>query len=590
MGQQPFIYDHPSKFSFTGPSEKAWNPRAATQASWAAVTPASPKPKREGPLIDAREFNRHPDSYITSPYGNLNWKPMSPRTKTKVKYLRFIQLFFRVCEFLGALGLLFCVICIKGTSGSTGWITRVPAAVAILHTVYAIYHLGRSAQARTPASSASYMIFAAILDVGLVSFLVFTAILSQAQYLKPVHSAGRWTSLFIFDDTTTKIIHSTLLISIVNGATHTCSFLISTYLAFLFRKISKLPPDMNPLEDNLTSRHKRNKSSISNDEYRHNQTSNTTDSKSKRSSQAEVPLISPVRAVPFMYTRNESSSHVGKISRTDKPGSLYDQRPNPESSWHTNSRLDYLDSQVPSRCGSRTEMNVHMPTTSTFGAAETDVGRKANVSRSPTKSSSVYSEFSRPPSTRPTSTIPAFSRPQSTTPSLPDTNWITYPSPSTSPPLEFRHLRINNNNNNQYQPLPQMLPDDDMENFVPRPLKMNPPTPVNMGRRTTDQRVLVSGTGNTNGFASANPSDINVLTGRGGGYGDLGGYGSGNGKARGGDGYQREVGGRVVSRSGAEVGGQIEGIGRGIRARDISGKMLEEREGVGIERLWQAAR
>ncbi|KAL9035527.1 MAG: hypothetical protein Q9214_006539 [Letrouitia sp. 1 TL-2023] len=347
---------------------------------------------------------------------------------------------------------------------------------------------------------------------------------------------------------------------------------------------------MNPLEDNLTSRHKRNKSSIFNDEYRHSQMSSTTNPKSKQSSQAEDPLISPVRAVPFMYTRNESSSHIGKVSRTDNPGSLYDQRPSPESLWHTNPRSDYLDGQVRSHFGSRTEVDVHVSPTSTSGAAETEVGRRANISRSPTKSSSVYSDFSRPPSTRPTSTIPAFSRPQSTAPSLPDTNWITYPSPSTSPPLEFKHLR-NNNSNNQYQPVPQMLPDDDMENFVPRPLKMNPPTPVNTGRRTTDQRVLVSGTGNAIGFASAHPSDTNGPTGRG-GYGDLGGYGNGNSnsRARGGDGYQREVGGRVVSRSGAEVGGRTAGLGRGIRARDISGKMLEERGGVGIERLWEAAR
>lgn len=60
------------------------------------------------------------------PYGNLNWKPMSPRTRKKVKYTRTVQLLLRICQLLGALGLLFCVICIKGTKGSTGWIIRVP--------------------------------------------------------------------------------------------------------------------------------------------------------------------------------------------------------------------------------------------------------------------------------------------------------------------------------------------------------------------------------------------------------------------------------------------------------------------------------
>lgn len=51
---------------------------------------------------------------------------MSPRTKKKVQYIRRSQLFLRICELLGALGLLFCVICIKGTQGTTGWIMRVP--------------------------------------------------------------------------------------------------------------------------------------------------------------------------------------------------------------------------------------------------------------------------------------------------------------------------------------------------------------------------------------------------------------------------------------------------------------------------------
>ena len=67
------------------------------------------------------------------PYGNLNWKPMSPRTRKKVQYTRHAQLFLRNCELLGALGLLFCVICIKGTQGSTGWIIRVPVRIIAFH-------------------------------------------------------------------------------------------------------------------------------------------------------------------------------------------------------------------------------------------------------------------------------------------------------------------------------------------------------------------------------------------------------------------------------------------------------------------------
>lgn len=64
MGNGPFLYDHPSKYSFTGPTDKAWDPKAVTRASYAASNLSPPKPKQDGPLIDAKEFNRHPDSYF----------------------------------------------------------------------------------------------------------------------------------------------------------------------------------------------------------------------------------------------------------------------------------------------------------------------------------------------------------------------------------------------------------------------------------------------------------------------------------------------------------------------------------------------
>lgn len=64
MGNGPFLYDHPSKYSFTGPTDKVWDPKAVTRASYAASVRSPPRPKQEAPLIDAKEFNRHPDSYF----------------------------------------------------------------------------------------------------------------------------------------------------------------------------------------------------------------------------------------------------------------------------------------------------------------------------------------------------------------------------------------------------------------------------------------------------------------------------------------------------------------------------------------------
>ena len=59
--EPPFIYDQPSKYTFANPNQKGFNPKAVSQAAWA---PKSSRPKADGPLINSREMNRHPDSYL----------------------------------------------------------------------------------------------------------------------------------------------------------------------------------------------------------------------------------------------------------------------------------------------------------------------------------------------------------------------------------------------------------------------------------------------------------------------------------------------------------------------------------------------
>lgn len=115
--EQPYLYDPPSR---NGYAQAHFNPRAYSQAS---LQPAQPRPKQEGPLVD---FNKHPDSYLILPYGNINAKPMSPRTRKTVKYTRQTQLALRCLELVGAVGLLVCVICVRKIEESLGWTLRVP--------------------------------------------------------------------------------------------------------------------------------------------------------------------------------------------------------------------------------------------------------------------------------------------------------------------------------------------------------------------------------------------------------------------------------------------------------------------------------
>jgi hypothetical protein len=93
---------------------------------------------------------------------------------------------------------------------------------------------------------------------------------------------------------------------------------MSIYLAVIFRKIARLPPDMNPLEDNLTSRHKKKNSSISTiSEKRASQASSfygPTDL-DRSSPRGEPPVLPPI---PFMHTRMDSTDSINSKSSTPR--------------------------------------------------------------------------------------------------------------------------------------------------------------------------------------------------------------------------------------------------------------------------------
>ena len=407
------------------------------------------------------------------------------------------------------------------------------------------------------------MIFAAIVDTGLIPFCVFTALMARTEYTEKADIAGRWQTLFGTDVASYNIFYTTFLLSVVNGGLHACSLIISIYLTVLFRKISKLPPDMNPLEDNLTSRaHKRNKSSIID-----NRTSQATTAtpNSKRDSGVADPLMSPTREVPFMHTREPSTldlsstphSHFSpRASQVTVSAPFYDQPPSQRSSraniTQSTPRPRSFYEQPNSARTSRTAIAQSPARPRTMyeqsplkSSSLTEIAN-VEIPRAPTMSPSVYSDFSRPPSTRPSSTRPPSTRPRSTVTATSDSNWITHPSPPPSPPAEFKHLRTMNKKT--YAAVPQSAPAWNVENF--NPLELNPPTPPNAQRSPrADQRPLVPGTGNSLGF--------------------------GVGKLREYEGLRKGFAGQRVVSSGIEEGK----IGGAVRMRGVSGKVIEEGRG-----------
>lgn len=527
------------------------------------------------------------------------------------------------------------------------------AAVAILHTIYAIYHLSRSSKGRTPASSASYMLFATLIDAGLIPFYVFTGLMARAE-LESEQTQGRWQSLFSDTTTTDRIIRATFLLGIVDGGLHFVSMVLSICLAVLFRKISQLPPDMNPLEDNLTARpkHKRNKSSMA--ESRVSQATTRVAHSQRGSKDVDEDTF---RSIPFMHTRVDSTGNIGDIphpksnprasqanmaqSYSDHPYSqrssritLNEDKPS-SASLHRNSRTVF-----PNLMASN-----DLPHTTSLQSAAHPPKSPAPLNRSPTISSSVYSSDStndgEPDGASP---IKRFTSTTTTSTTFKnDSNWITHPSPSPSPPRELNHLSTISKPRTgpTYQPLSQIAPfeytSENDENLPPlAPLEMNPPTPP---PGSWHQQQQQGGPGAIKSQAPApwrtrnearalTPSGANgaprvavkdFVGGRGSIWAGAGTLGVGKARAwggmgGGGGGSERSVAGgqdtiradhprprktssetpsaagakaetrgtRVISRSGVEVrAGGILPSG-GVRAREVSGKAMEEGRGRGV--------
>ncbi|CAJ0551198.1 Ff.00g111280.m01.CDS01 [Fusarium sp. VM40] len=329
--QAPFLYS--AVHSDSRFPEPKFDPKAVTRASW---TPPSPRKKHDGPLVS---FNTHPDMHEVLTYRANEYASMSPRSKSFIKWLRHLQSALRVLQLVGALGLLALMVLIDKVPTLEGWVMRITPAVAIVHCVYGIYHHSRDAAGRSPASSASYQLFSGVTDLGVAPLYAFGALSVRTKSDIWITRLSNQSLM----DTFKPVLFYTFVAA---GGLHVISLAIAGWLGFMFRKISLMPPDMNPLESHLTARpkHKKNKSSV--------MTASTMDSDGRRDS--IIPQegihdgIEPPRTIPFRHTRNGSTTTVGtRDSRSQFPASPQYQRP------PTTPRRDRRDSAA-SRATTRT--------------------------------------------------------------------------------------------------------------------------------------------------------------------------------------------------------------------------------------------
>ncbi|PNP41297.1 hypothetical protein TGAMA5MH_07170 [Trichoderma gamsii] len=293
MGQTaPFLYDahrEDSRFPTT-----TFDPKAITRASWEPKPKKKPTPK--GPMVS---FDLHPDYHVILPHRRDNYTPLDRRTKVYITWLRRVQLALRMLQLIAGIGVLVLFSLFTGVDQTTSWAMRILQAVTIAHAAYAIWHLSRDAGGRTPASSAAYQFSAIFADTGSVVGYTLGAL--------AVHrNAATWGIVLSNKDILPVFTLAVFYAAIGAGSTHVLTLFSCAWLGWMFRKITLLPPDMNPLEDNLTARplHKRNKSSISTVS-----TAYETDKpwlESRRNSASVYDGIPERVSISFMHTRTES--------------------------------------------------------------------------------------------------------------------------------------------------------------------------------------------------------------------------------------------------------------------------------------------
>lgn len=316
--------------------------------------------------------------------------------------------------------------------------------------------------------------------------------------------------MFPTNEETNKVLTTTWLTSIAVAGLHLISLSLDLYLLIIFRKIAKLPPDMNPLEDNLTSRrktkHKHKNSSISaltpltgDNEKRFSKQSTVH---SERFSQVD-PLIS--RDIPspdkyqvaFMHTRTNSdmmySPHTPHSARESKERfSMYSQ---PPSTRQPRKDLNHRDDL---------HRRDDMDDNETLAQRKSMLAQQANIKRHARAESYVTNaskeNFYTPPATARSDKQEGAGDPslqRNSRETLQNDNWFVHPdqenehdqedhSPAPAAPKQSM-FSTHNNSSQGYNTLSPYDDVSDVEDeyernqldkpMVPQPLRMNPPTP-----------------------------------------------------------------------------------------------------------------
>ena len=256
-----------------------------------------------------------------------------------------------------------------------------------ISSAYSVYHHARPARERPPASSAAYQLFSAVHDLATAGLYGVGAMV--------VHQQGAgWSALIGGGDDAAKgllaqqyLVPAEQYALIAAGGLHVASLGAATYLAVMFHRIARMPPDLNPLEDHLTRRaHKRNKSSIATNgtwESLSSENSSTARISARleqhRRSGAPYEDLARPPSIPFMHTRSGSRDSFASGS-----GSASGSNPGSPKSAKRDSRSDLPSRQyqiLPANAPSPSRHSVPPVPSSSASAASVGGNSTANNKR-----------------------------------------------------------------------------------------------------------------------------------------------------------------------------------------------------------------
>ena len=302
----------------------------------------------------------------------------------------------------------------------------------------------------------------------MVPFYVFIALCANQSWNEEPGVDGRWTSFFNAQHTTTMLIFGTFIGGAIAGGLHVISICFDLYLVVMFRRIARLPPDMNPLEDNLTSRPTR----ASRHKYKNSEatlTSSSTDDMSEkkqhhlsgstlsvdRQSRISAMKEPETRAIPFGHSRMNADTSFSPH--------------NPETARLSRQQFEDVTLYAGSHSArnSRINLNGDRPSRSRPNSPSKHASMVENIQERPVSSR---------PGTRPAPTGDIYNRhPITTVPNpvyssalvksnpkqnLLKDNWYVFEQDANSDTGDAHHR------------------DDRRDSFDPQPLRMNPPTPT----------------------------------------------------------------------------------------------------------------